>query len=495
MLTSRPLVSVIMPFYNCQYVDRAIKSVLNQTYPNIELIVVNDGSERFSELIHPFLNKIRYIEKENGGTASALNVGIEHAKGDYFAWLSSDDLFEPQKIEVQIKDMIEKNASISFTNFNTINSNGTIIHADIAPYFPTKTDFYNQFTKSCPINGCTVLMKMDVFEKLGRFNAQYHYTHDYEFWLRLVLYYEFLYINISLVNTRIHNDMGSVKHNSELLKEADSLREAYKYTLDYVINFAEDYKPILEVEKIVEDEITYKEKVSIIIPFYNCSYVDLAIQSALNQTYKNIEVIVVDDGSSLHKDKIIPFLDKIRYIEKRNGGTASALNTGIKHAKGTYFTWLSSDDLFDINKVSKQLQFMKSSNADISYTPVIYINSKNEPISGSIGIEYSNRLSFYKGLSKGCTINGCTVMAKIEIFSEVGMFDETIRYANDYDLWLRAMKKYEFKYFNQPLVMYRMHEEMGTKKHMGKISKEVEMIQKKHEKSIKELIEKEEKNI
>ncbi|MEW4152454.1 glycosyltransferase [Bacillus thuringiensis] len=493
--SNNPKVSVIMPFYNCQYVDRAIESVLNQTYPNIELIVINDGSTRFTELIKPYLYSLRYIEKENGGTATALNVGIEHATGEYFAWLSSDDLFHHKKIELQVKQMLEKNASISFTNFNTIDSNETITNASIAPQFPTRTDFYKEFQKSCPINGCTVLMKMEIFNQLGRFNENYHYTHDYELWLRLVLYYEYHYINDPLVSTRIHHEMGSIKHNTELLKEASKLRLEYEHILNYVINQGENYKPILDNNPLVnynpaiKTEEIYTDKVSIIIPFYNCPYVDQAIESALNQTYSNVEVIVVNDGSTMYKEKIKPYIDKIKYIEKKNGGTASALNTGIKNATGTYFNWLSSDDLFDRNKVSKQLKFMKARNAVISYMPVIYINSKSEQISGTIGVEYPDKLNFYKGLSIGCTINGCTVMAKLEIFSDVGMFDDSIQYANDYDLWLRILQKYDFHYLNEPLVLYRIHDEMGSKRFIDKISKEVENVQKRHANPIKKLIE------
>lgn len=77
-------VSIIVPFYNCPYINQALDSLVNQTYSNIEIIVVNDGSTQFSEGIIPYLDKIKYIQKENGGTTSALNTGIKHATGDYF---------------------------------------------------------------------------------------------------------------------------------------------------------------------------------------------------------------------------------------------------------------------------------------------------------------------------------------------------------------------------------------------------------------------------
>lgn len=81
-------------------------------------------------------------------------------------------------------------------------------------------------------------------------------------------------------------------------------------------------------------------KVSIVIPFYNCAYIEQAVHSAIHQTYPHIEVIVVDDGSTEHVERLQPFMDSIRYIRKENGGTATALNEGIKHATGDYFVWL-----------------------------------------------------------------------------------------------------------------------------------------------------------
>ncbi|MFX3624582.1 MAG: glycosyltransferase family 2 protein [Ectobacillus sp.] len=481
--TAGPKVSIIIPFYNCKYVNQAIESALNQTYPNVEVIVVNDGAAQYTELIAPYMSRIRYIQKENGGTATALNTGIQHATGDYFCWLSSDDLYDSNKIALQLQYMLENHAAVSFTNFNTIDSNNHIKHANIAPLFAVKTDFYKEFMRSCPISGCTVMMKMDVFKHVGLFKEKYRYTHDYEFWLRLTPFYEFHYLNVTLVNCRIHHDMGSIRHNAELLAEANMLRAKYAHILNRIIAMGENFKPPLQELQ--------PEKVSIVIPFYNCPYVDQAIESALAQTYQNIEVIVINDGSTLYEEKITPYLDKITYIKKENGGTASALNAGIQRATGRYFAWLSSDDMFVSNKIETQIRFMKSKNAVISYTPAIYIDSNSNKISDPIGVEYPNRLQFLKGLSKGCTINGCTVMASMEIFSEIGMFDEALPYTHDYDLWLRVAHKYEFHYLNEPLVLYRIHDNMGTKKFMDKINKEVRQAQKKYRRSLNELIVKE----
>ncbi|TKD71858.1 glycosyltransferase [Pseudalkalibacillus hwajinpoensis] len=230
------------------------------------------------------------------------------------------------------------------------------------------------------------------------------------------------------------------------------------------------------------------EKVSIIIPFYNCAYVDRAIKCALAQTYENIEVIVVNDGSKVNEEKLTPFLNKVRYIKKGNGGTGSALNTGIRAATGKYFSWLSSDDLYRPDKVEKQLNFMKQHQASVSYSNYVLIDENDKPKSGNVGVSFPNRLQFYKTLKAGCPINGCTVMMKMDIFQEVGLFDESLSYAQDYDLWLRVVQKYDFHYVEEPLVFYRVHGEMGTKKHATDIPREIQLVRNRYRKSILDLI-------
>ena len=104
------------------------------------------------------------------------------------------------------------------------------------------------------------------------------------------------------------------------------------------------------------------EKVSIVIPVYNGSdYLDAAIQSALAQTWENCENIVVNDGSNDHgatASVAERYQDRITYYEKSNGGTATALNYGIERMKGTYFSWLSHDDLYLPNKLRNQMNLL-----------------------------------------------------------------------------------------------------------------------------------------
>jgi glycosyltransferase involved in cell wall biosynthesis len=231
-------------------------------------------------------------------------------------------------------------------------------------------------------------------------------------------------------------------------------------------------------------------RVSIVIPFYNCSYVDKAIQSALNQTYRNVEVIVVDDGSTAYTGKITPYLKSVKYIKKANGGTASALNTGIMNSTGDYFAWLSSDDLYYPKKVETQLAFMEANHSSACYMAYYVINSKDQITGGPIASKFSKPEQIYMRMKKGCVINGCTVMFKRNVFEEVGVFDETLKYAHDYDLWLRVLLKYHFDFLDETLVMYRIHQEMGTKKFPEEIANEIRFVRNKYRKSMNRLIKK-----
>jgi glycosyltransferase involved in cell wall biosynthesis len=229
-------------------------------------------------------------------------------------------------------------------------------------------------------------------------------------------------------------------------------------------------------------------KVSIIVPFYNCPYIDQALESLVNQTYKHIEIIVVNDGSTQYTDKIVPYLDKIKYIEKKNGGTASALNMGIKNATGDYISWLSSDDIFYPEKTEVQLDFMQRNHALFSYTSYHCINEKSEIITANLGINPPNRLELIKAMSRGNIINGCSVMIHRKIFNLLGVFDEKLPYTHDYDLWLRIVQKFDIHFVPQPLLLYRVHKQMGSMKHANKITKEKRLVVSRHSDKMRQLL-------
>lgn len=219
--------SIIIPFYNDEYIAQSISSAVNQTYPNKEVIVVNDGSDRHIEKIAPFRDRIIYLEKENGGTASAVNLGIRHSTGEYFSWLSSDDLFDLRKTELQMAYMKKINASASYTNFNIIDKQSVITQQSAGKAIFDKKAFYSFLRTSCHINGCTVIMKSSLFKKTGLFNENLLYTQDYDMWVRVLHHADFHFLNAPLVHHRHHENMGTVKHLNELWAEFAEVSKKY----------------------------------------------------------------------------------------------------------------------------------------------------------------------------------------------------------------------------------------------------------------------------
>lgn len=232
-----PLVSVVIPFYNCPYVAQAVESVLAQTYPNIELIVVDDGSTSHAEQLAPYAGRLTYLGKANGGTASALNHGMRMASGKYVAWLSADDRFEPTKIARQVAHMEAYGARICHTNFHYINEYGAITATNQAIVFPTARDFIAAFLQYCPVNGCTVMMTKEIITGLNWFDESLPYTHDYDLWIRAVLSgIDLHFINEPLTHYRWHSGMGTMRHLNQVAVEAQAVRKRYAHLLTIKIN-------------------------------------------------------------------------------------------------------------------------------------------------------------------------------------------------------------------------------------------------------------------
>ncbi|MBW7457162.1 glycosyltransferase family 2 protein [Paenibacillus sepulcri] len=223
-----PKVSIIIPFYNDPYIDQAVMSALYQTYPNIEIIVVDDGSTLHQHLLAPFQSRIHYLGKANGGTASALNYGMRMASGKYVAWLSSDDRFSPDKIARQVDYMERTNAQISHTDYDLMNENGVITAMAASAKYASAKAFISELRHGCPVNGCTIMMTRDLIQSIGWFNESLPYTHDYDLWIRIILSgIDFHFINERLTIYRQHPQMGTVKHFDTIVKEATHVSQLY----------------------------------------------------------------------------------------------------------------------------------------------------------------------------------------------------------------------------------------------------------------------------
>lgn len=213
-------------------------------------------------------------------------------------------------------------------------------------------------------------------------------------------------------------------------------------------------------------------KVSVVIPVYNgADYLAEAIQSALDQTYKNIEILVINDGSNddgATERLALSYGNKIRYFRKENGGVASALNTAIAEMTGDYFTWLSHDDLYTNDKIEKEMDFMSTiGRVDV----VVYSNYSvfTNDAENAIPVFMKGVLpeQFRYWITVENRLHGCTLLIPRSVFAKVGCFNESLKTTQDYDLWFRMAKHFQFIHTPEFLVKARSHSEQGSNKMSG----------------------------
>lgn len=220
----------------------------------------------------------------------------------------------------------------------------------------------------------------------------------------------------------------------------------------------------------------FMPKVSIIIPVYNGSnYMREAIDSALNQTYENIEVIVVNDGSCDNgktEEVAVSYGDRIRYIKKENGGVSSALNVGIKNMTGEYFSWLSHDDKYEPGKIENSVKYLdKFQNREklIALCGAYYINGKSEKIRDMVFRFEKNKIYSGKEMIEHFLTYGgvdfCCMLIPKAAFDECGYFNEDLRYNQDlleqYQLFCGGYEMVAD--IDNKDVMYRLHAQQTSK--------------------------------
>jgi glycosyltransferase involved in cell wall biosynthesis len=218
-MSSDPLVSIVIPVYNgANYVAEAIDSALAQTYPNIEVVVVDDGSTdggATRRVLESYGGRIRPVLKPNGGVATALNAGIANMRGQFFSWLSHDDAYRPDKVARQVRTAQRfGQRCIVIGDFELMDSQGKTYHsASLAGNNLVARPLDSVFRGL--INGCALLVPRDLFDEAGVFEPGLPTTQDYELWYRMARLVPFVHCPHSGVRQRVHELQGS-RHASHL---------------------------------------------------------------------------------------------------------------------------------------------------------------------------------------------------------------------------------------------------------------------------------------
>jgi glycosyltransferase involved in cell wall biosynthesis len=211
-------------------------------------------------------------------------------------------------------------------------------------------------------------------------------------------------------------------------------------------------------------------KVSIVLPAYNgMAYLPTAYQSALMQTFTDYEILIVNDGSS---DRIEDWVaeitePRVRYISQKNQGAAAARNTGIYNARGNYVAFLDADDIWEPTKLEKQVSLLEK-NPEVGLVDTwITLIDRDGNSKGWIHASSAEGQIWSEIIQEPTIICGSSPMIRRECFENVGVFDPSLRYAGDWDLWIRIASRYSFAVVKEPLVRYRLHPQNTSKNCRG----------------------------
>jgi glycosyltransferase involved in cell wall biosynthesis len=197
-------------------------------------------------------------------------------------------------------------------------------------------------------------------------------------------------------------------------------------------------------------------KVSIVLPTYNgAKYIRQSIDSCLNQTYQNIELVIVDDGSTDETSVIVRFYkdERIQYLRhEKNKGLPHALNTGFAHTTGEYLTWTSDDNLYTEDAIEKMCFFLKNKNSSFVYCD--FYQFHNYDLSHKAIVALPDVIA----LENGNMIGPCFLYSK-KVMKIIGDFDPDAELAEDYDYWIRVSKSFSMLHLNEALYFLRVHNE------------------------------------
>jgi len=260
-MNEESLVSVIIPCYNGEkFIGEAIESVINQTYQNLELIIVNDGStDNSKEIIDKYRTdqRIKYVQHDaNKGIAKTKNTGIRLARGDYLAFLDQDDVWLPNKLEMQVNCFKDQEEDVGMVCTGMIFTDEKLKSQRIFMGF--KDDNQKELIKSLylqPTNSSGIMMvKKNCFSKVGFFDEGLYGWDDFEMWMRIASQYKIKYIRKAVVKKRMHPE------NAQRLPK---VQQEAKKVFDQVVQlhpFLEAYRAKKETKMLYAEAVKLTEQ-------------------------------------------------------------------------------------------------------------------------------------------------------------------------------------------------------------------------------------------
>lgn len=252
------LVSVIITTYNRpKYLRETLESIINQTYENFEVLIIDDGSKQPNAIENKTIvnsyNKCNYYYKKNTGQPDSRNFGIKRAKGEFIAFCDDDDLWIKEKLELQVK-ILSENPKYDMTTgcIGYINHYSEIIKNKIKCHEGYNHGYvFKYFLEKNRTSSVTPMMRKSIFNDVGYFNPSFTIAEDWEFWRRLSYVSEFYFHKHILAYVREHNENMSKTRTGDVIERFKLYRKLTVSLLKWGKNrfSKEEYKLIYSIEK------------------------------------------------------------------------------------------------------------------------------------------------------------------------------------------------------------------------------------------------------
>ena len=380
----KPKVTVGIPVYNgSNFLAAAIDSALRQTYDNVEVMVVNDGSSDggvTAAIARSYGRRIVYIEQANGGVGAAMNTALANMTGDVFTWLSHDDLHLPHKISAQVEyyRLIGKRDAILYSDYHLINESGKVWYTSKLPFdrciAAPMVSLLNSY-----INGCTLFIPAHILREFGPFDANLRFTQDYDLWNKIIAKYDFFLQPAPLIKYRVHQGQDSKKPGA--IAEGDALwirMMESRSELERVQLFGSATRFYAKMAEFLgntpygrataharrrADAVAEQPLVSVVIAFEDdITGVLRVVEDALHQTHRNLELIIVDGGAEEDVDQLAAMSERdtrVRFLRQCGVGIDAALDRGAAAAAGDYIAFFDHRSRYLSLRIERQLKAMR----------------------------------------------------------------------------------------------------------------------------------------
>ena len=437
-----PVISVVMSVYNGEkYLRESIESILGQTYKNFEFIIINDGStDSTREIVLSYDDPRIYLidNEENIGLTKSLNKGLKIARGEYIARMDADDVSMPDRFENQMDFLnCHRDYAVVGTFLKVIDENSKVIFTAEKPtQYADIREFLNR--DNCIGHGSAMIRKT-CLQSVGFYDESIEKSQDYELWLRISQNYRLANIPQYLYMWRSHKENISAKH-----------RNAQKH-------FVEMIKTRFE-GKTEDRRMDYYNmpKFSILMANYNnAEYIAEAIQSVLEQTFQDWELVVVDDCSTDDSIKVIePYLkdERIRLLQNKvNKRYISTLKRLVYESRAELLGILDSDDAITKDAIELMYDaYQKNPDCGFIYSQFVWCDDKLNTVSKG----FCDSIAPNKGNIHRDRVSAFRTFRKKDYFKTEG-FDENFLYSEDKDLIFKMEEVTNLLFVDKVLYRYR----------------------------------------